>query len=88
MSRLRTVFELTAGFGLLLIGGLLALPGVPGPGLLLVAVGLWLLSNHFLWARRLLAWGKDRFAHFRHRAGEWATDPDNGQQRASTAARE
>jgi hypothetical protein len=88
MPRLRTVFELTAGFGLLLIGGLLALPGIPGPGLLLVAVGLWLLSNHFLWARRLLAWGKERFAHFRHRGGRRAAGLENGQQRASTAARE
>lgn len=41
---------------MLIVGGLLALPGVPGPGIPLVLLGLLLLSDHFTWARRALAW--------------------------------
>lgn len=38
---------------LLLVGGaVLALPGVPGPGIVLVVGGLALLSDEFPWARR------------------------------------
>jgi uncharacterized protein (TIGR02611 family) len=41
--------------GLVIVGGLLlSLPGVPGPGLLLVAVGLGMLALEFDRAERLL----------------------------------
>ena len=41
------------GIALLLIGFVLALPLVPGPGLLVMFVGLTVLSAEFEWARRL-----------------------------------
>jgi len=41
------------GIALVLIGIVLALPLVPGPGLLVVFVGLTVLSTEFEWARRL-----------------------------------
>ena len=41
------------GLALLVVGLVLALPGVPGPGLLVVFVGLTVLSTEFEWARRL-----------------------------------
>jgi uncharacterized protein (TIGR02611 family) len=42
------------GFTLLILGILLAIPGVPGPGLLVVWGGLAILAAEFIWARKLL----------------------------------
>ena len=41
------------GIVLLVVGGVLALPLVPGPGLLVMALGVGLLSHEYEWARRL-----------------------------------
>lgn len=43
-----------AGSCVLLAGVVLSLPFVPGPGLLLVAIGLGMLALEFAWAERLL----------------------------------
>jgi len=45
--------RVAAGVSLVAIGVVLALPGVPGPGLLVVFGGLSMLSTEFHWARRL-----------------------------------
>ncbi|HUE29247.1 MAG TPA: PGPGW domain-containing protein [Verrucomicrobiae bacterium] len=45
--------RVVVGLALVLAGLVLALPGVPGPGLLVVFVGLTVLSAEFEWARRL-----------------------------------
>jgi Putative transmembrane protein (PGPGW) len=84
VARLSAVFRVTTGFVLLIIGGLLSLPGVPGPGLLVIALGLWLLSDHFVWARRTLDWGRQRFSELKR--GRWRAA--DGQPRASTVAKE
>ena len=57
-----------AGFSVLLGGVVLSLPFVPGPGLLLVAIGLGMLALEFAWAERLL----ERTLHELERAGERA----------------
>ena len=44
------------GLILMLGGGLLSVPGIPGPGLLLVVGGLALLGREFHWARRANEW--------------------------------
>lgn len=41
------------GLALLVLGAILALPGIPGPGLLVVFGGLTVLGVEFEWARRL-----------------------------------
>lgn len=41
------------GAALILVGLVLSLPLVPGPGLLLIFVGLTVLGGEFEWARRL-----------------------------------
>lgn len=41
------------GLVLVLVGAVLSLPLVPGPGLLCIFVGLTVLSGEFEWARRL-----------------------------------
>lgn len=55
---MRSILQVILGFFLVIAGLILALPGVPGPGLLLVLGGLVLLSQHFHWARRALAWAR------------------------------
>ncbi|HYV58235.1 MAG TPA: PGPGW domain-containing protein [Candidatus Nitrosopolaris sp.] len=45
--------RVAVGIVLLVIGGILALPLVPGPGVLVMFGGLTVLSNEFAWARRL-----------------------------------
>jgi hypothetical protein len=42
------------GFTLLILGIVLAIPGVPGPGIFVVWGGLAILAVEFLWARKLL----------------------------------
>jgi hypothetical protein len=42
------------GFLSLLLGLVLALPGVPGPGFVFIIAGLALLAAEFAWARRSL----------------------------------
>ena len=44
------------GIVLVLVGVVLALPLVPGPGIPVVFVGLTVLSTEFEWARRLRNW--------------------------------
>jgi len=57
------------GGGLLvLIGIVLALPGVPGPGLLVVFGGLTVLGAEFEWARRLRDWMRTTVRRARGRA--------------------
>jgi uncharacterized protein (TIGR02611 family) len=50
------VGRIVVGAILLVAGVVLALPLVPGPGLLLVVAGLSVLSHEFEWARRLRDW--------------------------------
>lgn len=57
-----------AGFVVLLGGVVLSLPFVPGPGLLLVAVGLAMLALEFAWAERLLERILDRLEQAGERA--------------------
>src|SRR2546428_150510 len=45
--------RLALGLALVLVGLVLALPGIPGPRLLVMFVGLTLLSTEFAWSRRL-----------------------------------
>jgi hypothetical protein len=54
--------RIASGFGLLIVGAVLALPGVPGPGIPLILLGLWILSGHFVWAQKTLAWARQKFA--------------------------
>lgn len=62
---MRRHLKIAGGFVLLGVGAILSLPGVPGPGIVLMLAGLLILSNHFEWARRLLEWAKQRAARIR-----------------------
>jgi hypothetical protein len=58
--------RILAGVVLVLIGIVLALPGIPGPGLLVIFGGLGVLGGEFESARRLRDW---MTATFRRLAG-------------------
>ena len=50
--QVRRVFLIIAGFTLLLAGG--AMLVTPGPGMLVIFLGLGLLAAEFVWAHRLM----------------------------------
>lgn len=64
-SQTRSRLRVIGGIALLVAGAILALPGVPGPGIALIVAGLLILRDHYEWAGRLLAW--------MHRRFEWLT---------------
>lgn len=51
-SRLWRVCRITGGLGLLIVGLFLSLPGIPGPGIVLVVLSFGILSRDFKWAER------------------------------------
>jgi hypothetical protein len=62
--------RVAVGLALIVVGLVLALPLVPGPGVLVMLVGLTVLSTEFEWARRL----RDRLHGMWRRATGRAND--------------
>ena len=52
VEQVRRVFLVIAGFTLLLAGGVMLV--TPGPGMLVIFLGLGLLAAEFVWARHLM----------------------------------
>ena len=67
MKALRKAVRVGAGFFLLLAGAILAIPGVPGPGIPIMILGLVILAEHYHWARRMLHWVKENAGKVRDR---------------------
>jgi uncharacterized protein (TIGR02611 family) len=59
--------RIIVGVVLILVGIVLSLPLVPGPGLLVIFIGLTVLSTEFEWARRLRERLRTMFRHARER---------------------
>jgi uncharacterized protein (TIGR02611 family) len=57
IDQVRRFFKILGGFTLLLIGAVMLF--TPGPGWLIIFLGLTLLAAEFVWARRLM----DRIRH-------------------------
>ena len=70
-SKLYRVPFALIGILILVAGAALALPGVPGPGILLIAVGLGMLALEFDRAERLLEKILDRVEETRERTSTW-----------------
>ena len=49
----KRVARITSGIVVVIIGVLMSVPGVPGPGLLVIFAGLSILAIDFVWAHRL-----------------------------------
>jgi uncharacterized protein (TIGR02611 family) len=56
----KRVLRITSGVVLLIVGLVLMVPGVPGPGLLLIFLGLSILAVDYVWAHRLNTYLKDK----------------------------
>ena len=59
--------------GVFLVGMTLLIAGaamlvLPGPGIAVILLGLVVLSAEFLWAKRVLAWFRERFTDLRTQA--------------------
>jgi uncharacterized protein (TIGR02611 family) len=54
------------GMTLLVAGA--AMLVLPGPGIAVILLGLVVLSAEFLWAKRVLAWARERFSGLRSQA--------------------
>jgi tellurite resistance protein TerC len=67
MRRLKTVITAVVGFTVLLVGA--AMLVLPGPGLVVIAAGLLILSAEFVWARRALERMKGEAQKVRDRWG-------------------
>jgi len=52
VEQVRRIFLVIAGFTMLLAGGVMLV--TPGPGMLVIFLGLGLLAAEFVWARRLM----------------------------------
>ncbi|MGD0199699.1 MAG: PGPGW domain-containing protein [Bryobacteraceae bacterium] len=65
---MRKIARIVAGFVLLGVGLIMAIPGVPGPGIAVIVLGLILLAEHFHWARRALDWAKQKAEYVRDKA--------------------
>jgi uncharacterized protein (TIGR02611 family) len=61
------------GILIVLAGGALSLPGVPGPGIAVILIGLGFLALEFDWAERLLARGILYADSLKDRAEETST---------------
>ncbi|MCS7025684.1 MAG: PGPGW domain-containing protein [Bryobacteraceae bacterium] len=62
---MKRILRLFSGFTLLVVGFILALPFVPGPGVALMILGLVILGEEFPWARRIVDWGKRKLESIR-----------------------
>lgn len=61
-------------FGIvIIIAGLILVP-LPGPGWLIVFIGLTLLGSEYHWARRLLGWLRAWLARFWERWNAWRAE--------------
>jgi tellurite resistance protein TerC len=56
----KRVLRITSGVVLLVVGLFFMIPGVPGPGFLVVILGLSILAVDFVWAHRLKTHLKDQ----------------------------
>ena len=55
----KRILRIAAGVVVLIAGIILAIPGIPGPGLLVIFLGLSILAVDFVWAHRLKTKMKD-----------------------------
>ena len=69
-GRLYRLAVVVVGFLLVVAGIVLSGPGVPGPGFLVIALGLALLALEFTWAERLLTRVVEKAERARARAAE------------------
>jgi uncharacterized protein (TIGR02611 family) len=81
-NRIVRIAVATLGFLVILAGLVMSVPLVPGPGILVVAIGLTILALEFAWAERLLERTVDQL----ERAGQTVGKASRTQQLLIVAA--
>ena len=76
-SAVRKIIRSILGFLVLITGIVLAIPGIPGPGVALILLGLVILSAHFHWARRSVEWVKRKAEQARQKAASLRSKSDS-----------
>lgn len=66
-NQVKRVIRILTGVLIVIAGLILAIPGVPGPGLLVVFAGLSVLAVDFVWAHRLKTKMKDTAVKAAHK---------------------
>lgn len=61
------LLRIILGFTLLIAGAILSLPGVPGPGIVVIILALSILSRDFHWAERIRAYLHNKWHDLRNR---------------------
>jgi uncharacterized protein (TIGR02611 family) len=82
VEQVRRVFRIVAGFTLLAVGVVMIV--TPGPGWLVILLGLSLLAAEFIWARRLMDRMKRQGG--RVRDAVWRYMPSRGSSESSRAS--
>src|SRR5437773_9665331 len=59
LEHTKRIIRITGGIVVIVVGIILSVPGVPGPGLLVIFAGLSILAVDFVWAHRLKTKMKD-----------------------------
>jgi uncharacterized protein (TIGR02611 family) len=77
LSAVRKIIRTIIGFLVLIIGIILTIPGVPGPGVALILLGLVILSAHFHWARRSVEWVKRKAEQAKQKARSFRSKSDS-----------
>jgi hypothetical protein len=62
--------RIICGFLLLAAGLFLSLPGIPGPGIVLIVLSFGILSRDFHWAERAHAYVHRKWEELRNRQGK------------------
>ena len=73
--------RIICGIALLLLGLVLSMPGIPGPGIVLVVLGLGMLSHHFSWAEKIhtrlkAMWHEALSRYKKNKVNHTAPDPE------------
>ena len=56
------------GAAVVLLGVVMSGPGIPGPGIVVILLGLAILATEWAWAERLLQWGREKVRRAAERA--------------------
>ena len=70
---LKRIARWTAGLALIVIGLVLSIPGIPGPGILVILIGIFVLLPESRWLRKKYAALKRRYPRVFHPIESWRT---------------
>ena len=79
---IKRVFRWVVALTLIVLGLVLSIPGIPGPGLLIMLIGVFVLLPESRWLRKKYAALKRRYPRVFHRVESWRTRARHGRHRS------